>query len=79
MTVRKNFTFSDETARNLEALAKKRGQKQSQLVAELIQKELHEQEKQKRLAMIDKLSGMFTGHFPDGVTIQSIKADRNDI
>ena len=79
MTVRKNFTFSDETARNLEALAKKRGQKQSQLVAELIQKELREQEKQKRLEMIENLSGTFTGLFPDSISIQSIKADRDDI
>jgi len=79
MTVRKNFTFSDETARSLEALAKKRGQKQSQLVAELIQKELREQEKQKRLEMIENLSGTFTGLFPDSISIQSIKADRDDI
>jgi hypothetical protein len=29
--------------------------------------------------MIKRLKGMFTGLFPDGVTIQSIKANRDDI
>jgi metal-responsive CopG/Arc/MetJ family transcriptional regulator len=79
MTIRKNFTLPDDIAKQLEDMAKKRGQKQSQLIAKLIEKEAKEEDKKRKLAMIDELAGMFTGLFPDEVTIQSIKANRDDI
>ncbi|OQX73305.1 MAG: hypothetical protein B6D59_06140 [Campylobacteraceae bacterium 4484_4] len=79
MTIRKNFTLSEKVAMHLEELAKKRGQKQSQIIAELIEKEMREEEKKRNLAQIEKLAGKFTGLFGEDVSIQSIKANRSDI
>ncbi len=79
MTVRKNFTLPDDLARHLEEKAKREGKKQSQIIQELIKEDLERQEIARKLKLIDKLAGMFTGYFPDDVSIQSIKANRNDI
>ena len=75
MSVRKNFTMPEEVARDLEYLAKKLNKKQSQIIQELIEEKVADFKQEEKVAAAEKLSGMFTGMFPEHVDIQSIKAN----
>ncbi len=75
MSVRKNFTMPEEVAEDLEYLAKKLNKKQSQIIQELIEEKVADYKQAEKVAAAEKLSGMFTGLFPEEVTIQSIKAN----
>ncbi len=78
MTVRKNFTMPEKVARDLEFLAEKMNKKQSQVIQELIEEKAAEYDVEKKLESLEKLSGMFTGLFPEHVDIQWIKANRGN-
>ena len=78
LTMRKNFTMSEAIAEKLEFIATKMHKKQSQVIQELINEKMKEYEKEKKLDMLEKMSGMFTGEISDDVSIQSIKAKSED-
>ncbi len=78
MTVRKNFTMPDRVAEDLEYLSKKLGKKQSQVVQDLIEEKMAEYETEKKLAELEKISGIFTGMIPEQVNIQWIKANSDN-
>ena len=78
MTIRKNFTMSEQIVGNLEFLAKAMHKKQSQVIQELIQEKMQEFEKEKKLKAVEKMSGMFTGEIAEDLSIQSIKANSED-
>ncbi|RLA02568.1 MAG: hypothetical protein DRQ45_04575 [Gammaproteobacteria bacterium] len=78
MSVRKNFTMSEKIAEDLEYLAKRLDKKQSQVVQELIEEKVSKYEIEKKLAAAEKISGMFTGMFPEHVNIQWIKANSDN-
>ncbi len=78
MTVRKNFTMPDRVAEDLEYLSKKLGKKQSQVVQDLIEEKMAEHETEKKLAELEKISGIFTGMIPEQVSIQWIKANSDN-
>ena len=75
MSVRKNFTMPEHIAKDLEYLAKKLNKKQSQIIQDLIEEKIAGYELEKKLDAAEKLSGMFTGMFPEHVDIQWIKAN----
>ncbi|WP_292664382.1 hypothetical protein [Nitratifractor sp.] len=75
MSVRKNFTMPEHVAEDLEYLAKRLNKKQSQVIQDLIEEKMSEYEAKKRLEAAEKLTGMFTGMFPEDIDIQRIKAD----
>ena len=78
MSVRKNFTMPEHIAEDLEYLAKKLDKKQSQVIQDLIEEKVADYELEKKLAAAEKLSGMFTGMFPEHVDIQWIKANSDN-
>lgn len=78
MSVRKNFSMPDRVAEDLEYLSRKLDKKQSQIVQELIEEKMAEYEIEKKLEALDKISGMFTGMFPEHVNIQWIKANSDN-
>lgn len=67
--------MSDSVVMDLEYLAKKLHKKQSQVIQELIVHKMKEFEKEKKLDMLEKISGIFTGKIPEDISIQSIKSD----
>ena len=75
MSVRKNFTMPEHIAKDLEYLAKKLNKKQSQIIQDLIEEKIAGYELEKKLDAAEKISGMFTGMFPEHVDIQWIKAN----
>ena len=78
MSVRKNFTMPEHIAKDLEYLAQKLDKKQSQVIQELIEEKVADYELEKKLEAAEKLSGMFTGMFPEHVDIQWIKANSDN-
>ncbi len=78
MSVRKNFTMPEKVAEDLEYLAKKLDMKQSQVIQELIEEKISEYEIKRKLEAAEKISGMFTGMFPEHVNIQWIKANSDN-
>ncbi len=78
MSVRKNFTMPEKVAADLEYLAKKLDKKQSQVIQDLIEEKAAEYEIEKKLEALEKISGMFTGMFPEHVDIQWIKANSDN-
>ena len=68
----------DKVAEDLEYLSKKLDKNQSQIVQELIEEKMAEYEKEKKLEALEKISGMFTGMFPEHVNIQWIKANSDN-
>jgi len=75
MTIRKNFTMSEYIVENLEFLSKVMHKKQSQVIQELITDKMTEYKKDKKLQIVEKMSGMFTGKIPESTSIQSTKAN----
>jgi len=78
MSVRKNFTMPEKIADDLAYLAKKLDKKQSQVIQELIEDKIADYEMEKKLESLEKISGMFTGMFPEHVDIQWIKANSDN-
>ncbi len=78
MSVRKNFTMPEKVAKDLEYLAKKLNKKQSQVIQDLIEDKISEYEIKRKLEAAEKISGMFTGMFPEHVNIQWIKANSDN-
>ena len=78
MTIRKNFTMSEQIVGNLEFLATAMHKKQSRVIQELIQEKMQEFEKENKLKAVKKMSGMFTGAIDEDPAIQSIKANREN-
>ncbi|MCD6213052.1 MAG: hypothetical protein J7J02_08725 [Sulfurovum sp.] len=78
MSVRKNFSMPEKVAEDLEYLAKKLDMKQSQVIQELIEEKISEYEIKRKLEAAEKISGMFTGMFPEHVNIQWIKANSDN-
>jgi len=70
--------MSEKIAEDLEYLAKRLDKKQSQVVQELIEEKVSKYEIEKKLAAAEKISGMFTGMFPEHVNIQWIKANSDN-
>lgn len=73
-SVRKNFTMSEETTRELDFLATKLNKKQSQIIQELIHKESEVLRQAARLSKLQQLKGVFTGHIGEK-SIQDLKAE----
>ena len=78
MSVRKNFSMPEKVAEDLEYLAKKLDMKQSQVIQGLIEEKITEYEIKRKLEAAEKISGMFTGMFPEYVNIQWIKANSDN-
>ena len=78
MSVRKNFSMPKHIAADLEYLAKKIGKKQSQVIQDLIEEKVSEYSIEEKLEAAEKISGMFTGMFPEHVNIQWIKANSDN-
>ena len=78
MSTRKNFTMPEKIAKDLEYLAKKLNKKQSQVIQDLIEDKISEYTKAQKLEALEKISGMFTGMFPEHVNIQWIKANSDN-
>ena len=78
-TLRKNFTMSDETAKELDFLAVLLRKNRSQIIQELIRKEAEAEAKAKRnelrLAKLQAMKGLLTGLFHEQ-SIQSMKTER---
>ena len=55
MTIRKNFNFHEETAKHLEEKAKRESKTQTQYIEDLIEKDIEEEKRAKRLAALEKL------------------------
>jgi len=61
MTVRKNFIFDEETAKQLEELAKEEGKTQTQITQEALKMYIKEKKKEKKLQVLERLKGSLTG------------------
>ncbi len=74
MSIRKNFTMSEEIVHNLEELARIMNKKQSQVIQELIVERMKQVIKEKKLQSLEKMSGMFSGLLPEHINMQWIKS-----
>ncbi|MDX9987514.1 hypothetical protein [Thiothrix unzii] len=74
--VRKNFTMSDDTVKELDFLAGLLRKKQSQIIQELIHRESEAHRNELRLAKLEQMKGAFTGLIGDGQSIQRMKSER---
>lgn len=75
-TLRKNFTMSNDTARELDFLAALLHKNQSQIIQELIHRESESRRNELRLAKLRLLKGTFTGLIGDEQSIQRMKSER---
>ena len=73
--LRKNFTMSDETAKELDFLAVLLRKNRSQIIQELIRKEAEAKRNELRLAKLQAMKGLLTGLFHEQ-SIQSMKTER---
>lgn len=74
-TLRKNFTMSDETAKELDFLAVLLHKNRSQIIQELIRKEAAAKRNELRLAKLQEMKGLFTDLLNEQ-SIQSMKSER---
>jgi predicted DNA-binding protein len=75
MTIRKNFNFDEEIARYLEEKAKKESKTQTQYLEELIEKDLREEKRQKRLKALEKLKNSPSANIGD-IDIRQIRIEK---
>ena len=61
MTIRKNFIFDEETARDIEDIAKEDNITQTEVMKKAIKLLKQEKKRKKRLEALDKLAGSLTG------------------
>ena len=74
MSVRKNFTMSEDIVSDLEELARVMNKKQSQVIQELIVERMKQIKKENKLKSVEKMSGMFSGLIPEHINTQWIKS-----
>ncbi len=74
MTIRKNFNFNEEIVKHLEEKAKREAKTQTQYLEELIEKDLREEKRAKRLEALDRLAGSLTGKIGD-IDIKEARGD----
>ncbi len=74
--LRKNFTMSNDTARELDFLAALLHKNQSQIIQELIHRESESRRNELRLAKLRLLKGTFTGLIGDEQSIQRMKSEQ---
>jgi len=74
MTIRKNFNFNEETAKHLEEKAKREAKTQTQYLEELIEKDLREEKRKKRLEALESLKGSLSGMIGD-IDIKKARMD----
>ena len=74
-TLRKNFTMSDETAKELDFLAVLLRKNRSQIIHGLIRKEAEAKRNELRLAKLQAMKGLLTGLLHEQ-SIQSMKTER---
>jgi predicted DNA-binding protein len=75
MTIRKNFNFNEETARHLEEKAKRDAKTQTQYLEELIEKDLREEKRQKRLNALEKLKNSPSANIGD-IDIRQMRIEK---
>ena len=73
--LRKNFTMSDETAKELDFLAVLLRKNRSQIIQELIRKEAEAKRNELRLVKLQAMKGLLTGLLHEQ-SIQSMKTER---
>ena len=76
MTVRKNFNFDEETARHLEEKAKRESKTQTQYLEELIEKDMQEEKRAKRLKALEALAGSAPAGSLVDVDIRQIRIEK---
>ncbi len=57
MTIRKNFNFDEETAHDIEEMAKEEGITQTELMKQAVKLLKQEKKRKKRLEALEKLAG----------------------
>jgi hypothetical protein len=76
MTVRKNFNFDEETARHLEEKAKREAKTQTQYLEELIEKDMREEKRARRLKALAALAGSAPAGSLVDVDIRQIRIEK---
>ena len=75
MTIRKNFNFNEETAKHLEEKAKREAKTQTQYIEDLIEKDIREEKRAKRLAALEKLKNSPAANIGD-IDIREMRTER---
>jgi len=75
MTIRKNFNFNEETAKHLEEKAKREAKTQTQYLEELIEKDIQEEKRAKRLAALEKLKNSPAANIGD-IDIREMRIEK---
>lgn len=75
MTIRKNFNFKEETAKHLEEKAKREEKTQTQYIEELIEKDLRDEKRAKKLAALDKLKNSPAANIGD-IDIRQMRIEK---
>ena len=70
-----SFYFNKEIVKYLEEKAKREGKTQTQYLEKLIEKDLKEEKKAKRLDALEKLKGCATGKIGD-IDLRQVRIDR---
>ncbi|NKQ41859.1 MAG: hypothetical protein HF962_09885 [Sulfurovum sp.] len=75
MTIRKNFNFNEETAKHLEEKAKREAKTQTQYIEDLIEKDIREEKRAKRLAALEKLKNSPAANIGD-IDIREMRTEK---
>ncbi len=75
MTIRKNFNFNEETAKHLEEKAKREAKTQTQYIEDLIEKDIEEEKRAKRLAALEKLKNSPAANIGD-IDIREMRIEK---
>jgi len=75
MTIRKNFNFNEETAKHLAEKAKREAKTQTQYLEELIEKDIQEEKRAKRLAALEKLRNSPAANIGD-IDIRAMRIEK---
>ncbi len=76
MTIRKNFNFNEETAKHLEEKAKREAKTQTQYIEDLIEKDIREEKRIKRLKALEALAGSAPAGSLVDVDIRQIRIEK---
>jgi len=75
--VRKNFVFKKDVANHLKEIAKRENKSMTKVVEELVEKKYSEVSKEEKLKAVHAFFEGTKGMFESGMSIQSIKANRD--
>jgi len=75
MTIRKNFNFNEETAKHLEEKAKREAKTQTQYIEDLIEKDIQEEKRAKRLTALEKLKNSPAANIGD-IDIREMRTEK---